>query len=85
MSSSEAATCSGAAARPLAPSEVVMPEQPQESSSSMMHPSREDAPGPPYSSATCVFMSPTSHALRSTSSGQSPSRSYSQATGRISF
>ena len=30
-------------------------------------------------------MSPTSHALRRTSSGQVPSRSYSQATGRISF
>src|SRR5687768_11687644 len=30
-------------------------------------------------------MRPTSHALRRTASGQSPSRSYSQATGRISL
>ena len=40
LSSSEPATDSGAEARPLAPSEVVMPEQPHESSSSMMQPSR---------------------------------------------
>ena len=40
LSSSEPASASGAEARPLAPSDVVMPEQPQESSSSMMHPSR---------------------------------------------
>ena len=38
--SSERADASGAEARPLAPSEVAMPEQPQASSSSMMHPSR---------------------------------------------
>ena len=40
LSSSEPATDSGAEARPLALIEVVMPEQPHESSSSMMHPSR---------------------------------------------
>jgi hypothetical protein len=40
LSSSEPARASGADARPLAPSEVVIPEQPHESSSSMMHPSR---------------------------------------------
>ena len=40
LSSSEPARESGALARPLAPSDVVMPEQPQESSSSMMQPSR---------------------------------------------
>ena len=40
LSSSEPASASGAVARPLAPSEVAMPEQPQESSSSMMQPSR---------------------------------------------
>src|SRR5829696_2239787 len=85
LSSSEAATESGAEARPLAPSEVVMPEQPQDSSSSMMHPSRYEPPGPPYSSGMCEFISPSSQPLRSTSSGQVPSRSYSQATGRISF
>ena len=40
LTSSDPPSCTGAAARPLAPSEVVMPEQPQESSSSMMQPSR---------------------------------------------
>src|SRR3954451_22198105 len=72
-SSSEPATPSGAEARPLAPSEAVMPEQPHDSSSSMMQPSGEDVPGPPYSSGTCEFMSPPSHALRRTSSGHAPS------------
>src|SRR3954466_8506265 len=33
----------------------------------------------------CVFISPSSHAFRRISSGHVPSRSYSQATGRISF
>src|SRR3954454_11279508 len=47
LSSSDAASATGALARPFAPSEVVMPEQPHESSSSMMHPSRYDAAGPP--------------------------------------
>jgi hypothetical protein len=40
LSSCEPASASGAEARPLAPSDVVMPEQPHESSSSMMQPSR---------------------------------------------
>ena len=40
FSSSEPASPSGAVARPLAPIEVAMPEQPQESSSSTMAPSR---------------------------------------------
>ena len=40
LSSSEPPSESGAEARPFAPSDVVMPEQPQESSSSMMQPSR---------------------------------------------
>jgi hypothetical protein len=41
--------------------------------------------GPPKRSGTWVFIRPTSWALRMTSMGQVPSRSYSQATGRISF
>src|SRR5215217_1055661 len=85
LSSSEPASASGALARPLAPSEVPMPEQPQESSSSISAPSRYEAPGPPYSSGVWTFIRPSSHALRRMSSGQVPSRSYSQATGRISF
>ena len=40
LSSSQPASSSGAVARPLQPTEVWMPEQPQESSSSMMQPSR---------------------------------------------
>src|SRR5918998_2599994 len=73
LSSSEPARASGAEARPLALREVVMPEQPHESSSSMTQPSRYEPPGPPNSSPTCVFISPTSQALRSTSSGHVPS------------
>ena len=38
--SSEPASATGAAARPFAPTDVWMPEQPHASSSSMMHPSR---------------------------------------------
>src|SRR6201989_152291 len=52
LTSSEPARMTGAAARPLAPSDVVMPEQPQESSSSMRQPSGEARPGPPYSSGS---------------------------------
>src|SRR4051794_7228217 len=48
--SSEPARMPGALARPLAPSDVVMREQPQESPSSIRQPSRYDRPGPPYSS-----------------------------------
>ena len=40
LTSSEPPRSTGAPARPLAPSEVWMPEQPQESSSSMRQPSR---------------------------------------------
>src|SRR6476660_9721363 len=83
--SSEPPICTGAAARPLQAIEVPMPEQPQPSSSSISVPSRNEAPGPPYSSSMWLFISPSSQALRRTSSGQVPSLSYSQATGRISF
>src|SRR2546429_3563788 len=69
LSSSLAATCSGADASPLQAIDVPMPEQPQPSSSSMSTPSKNDAPGPPYSSSMCEFMIPSSQALRSTSSG----------------
>src|SRR3954471_7637791 len=60
LTSSEPPRTTGAAARPLAPSEVVMPEQPQDSSSSMMHPRRKDGRAPPYSSGAWVFIRPTS-------------------------
>src|SRR5438874_13240819 len=55
LSSSDAARPTGALARPLAPSDVPMPEQLHEISSSISAPSRYDAPGPPYSSAMCTF------------------------------
>ena len=40
LTSSEPPSMTGAEARPLAPSEVCTPEQPHDSSSSMMQPSR---------------------------------------------
>src|SRR3954469_12248713 len=49
LTSSDPPSRIGAPARPLAPSDVWMPEQPQASSSSMMQPSRYDRPAPPYS------------------------------------
>src|SRR5215216_3762166 len=50
--SSDAATMSGADARPLQFREVAMPEQPQPISSSMRAPVMLSRPGPPYSSGT---------------------------------
>src|SRR5947209_152244 len=47
LSSSEAASMIGAQARPLADSDVLIPEQPQASSSSIRQPSRKLRPGPP--------------------------------------
>src|SRR5947209_6167547 len=70
LSSSEAASSIGAMARPLADSEVLMPEHPQASSSSIRHPSRKPRPGPPYSAGRWVFNSPSSQALSITSWGQ---------------
>src|SRR5688500_17354804 len=46
--SSEPAIDTGAEARPLAPSDVWIPEQPQESSSSISAPSMCEIPAPPY-------------------------------------
>ena len=83
--SSEPPTPTGALARPLAPSEVAMPEQPQASSSSIRQPSRYEAPGPPYSSGMWLFISPSSQDFSSTSAGHEACSSCSQATGRISF
>ena len=62
-----------------------MPEQPHDSSSWTMQPSRQEMPGPPYASGMWTFMRPTAQARSRTSWGHVPSRSYSQATGRISF
>src|ERR1700719_587581 len=61
--SSEPPSAIGAVARPLQPSEVWMPEQPQDSSSSIRQQSRYPAPAPPYSSSMCEFISPTSQAF----------------------
>ena len=85
LSSSEAASTIGAVARPLQESEVPMPEQPQAISSSISAPSRKPRPGPPYSAGRWLFIRPSSQAFSMMSWGQVPSRSYSQATGRISF
>src|ERR671919_1218720 len=78
-------SATGVIARPFAASEVPIPEQPQPNSSSIKAPDRKSRPGPPYSSGTWVFISPTSQALSMISWGQVPSLSYSQATLRISF
>ena len=83
--SSEPPRATGVIARPLAASEVPIPEQPQPNSSSIRQPERKSSPGPPYSSGTWVFINPTSQALSMISCGQVPSLSYSQATLRISF
>src|SRR4029079_10590364 len=81
--SSEPPIETGAEARPLAISEVPIPEHPQPISSSIRHPERQSSPGPPYSSATWVFMRPTSQAFSMISCGQVPSLSYSHATLRM--
>src|SRR4029077_3628384 len=75
LTSSEPPREIGAVASPLQPSEVWMPEQPHESSSSIRQPSRKPAPGPPYSSGTWEFIRPTSHAFSMMSCGHVPSRS----------
>jgi hypothetical protein len=75
----------GADASPLQEIEVPIPEQPQPSSSSIRTPSIEEAPAPPYSAGMWGFISPTSQAFSMIACGQVLSRSYSQATGRISF
>jgi hypothetical protein len=59
----------------LAISEVPMPEQPQPISSSIRQPERKSRPGPPYSSAMWVFISPISQAFSMMSWGQVPSLS----------
>src|SRR3979411_3422605 len=61
--SSEPPSAIGAVASPLHPSEVWIPEQPHESSSSIRQPSRYPAPAPPYCSSMWEFISPSSHAL----------------------
>src|ERR1700749_3315187 len=85
LSSSEAASRTGAEARLLHDSEVPIPEQPQAISSSMITPSSTDRPAPPYSIGRWLFINPSSQALSRISPGQVASRSYSHATGRISF
>src|SRR5258707_9597897 len=63
LTSSEPPSAIGAVASPLQPSEVWMPEQPHESSSSIRQPSREPAPAPPNSSSMWELISPSSHAF----------------------
>src|ERR1700684_62438 len=63
LSSSEAARTIGAVARPLQDTDVPIPEQPQEISSSISAPSRKPSPGPPYSAGRWLFMRPSSQAF----------------------
>src|ERR1700704_4064743 len=74
--SSEPPRAIGAVARPLQPSDVWIPEQPHESSSSMRQPSSSPAPAPPYCSSMGEFISPSSHALSMMSCVHVPSLSY---------
>jgi hypothetical protein len=64
---------------------VPIPEQPHPSSSVISTPSMKEAPAPPYSSGMWAFINPNSHAFSMIACGQVASRSYSQATGRISL
>jgi hypothetical protein len=74
----------GPSARPLAVIEVATPEQPQASSSSRKHVSRDERPCPPYTSGMNPVINPRSYAFRNSSIGKTPSRSHSAAFGRIS-
>ena len=67
--SSVPAASSGPAPRPLQPSEVPMPEQPQFSSSATTQPSSRLSSGPPYSAGMCRFIRPTACAFAITSAG----------------
>ena len=83
--SSVPARITGPAPRPLAPSEVPIPEQPQFSSSPTSMPSKAERPMPPKRSGTCRFIRPSSCAFAITSAGWVWCSSYSAAFGRISF
>ena len=69
----------------LAVTETAIPEQPHESSSPISTPSSVESAGPPSSSGTWTFMSPSSCALAMMSAGCVWLSSYSAAFGRISF
>src|SRR6478609_3652029 len=67
--SSEPPSWIGAVASPLQPSDVWIPEQPHDSSSSIRQPSRYPAPAPPSSSSMWDFIRPTSHPFSMMSCG----------------
>src|SRR6201995_2195687 len=52
----------GREARPWRGREVPIPEQPEASSSSVMHPSTAEGPPPPYSAGRWLFIRPSSQA-----------------------
>ena len=79
------ASSTGAEPSVFATIDVAIPEQPQASSSPISIMSKPPSPGPPYSSGTCGFISPTSCAFAITSAGCVECSSYSAATGRISL
>ena len=76
MSASLAPAITGSSASPFASIAVPIPVQPHASSSDSSAPSRQPMPRPPHFSGMCVFISPTSWALRSTSHGYSIDRSW---------
>ena len=83
--SSSPAMTTGAEPSVFATIETAMPAQPHESSSPISIPAKPGSPGPPYSSGTWTFISPTSCAFAITSAGCVACSSYSAAFGRISF
>src|SRR5215470_17527361 len=70
--SSVPATSSGVAPSEFAAIDVLMPEQPNETSSCTRQLSRQLPPRPPYASGTSMFMSPVSQARFRISRGNSP-------------
>ena len=81
--SSLPATISGNAPRWLHMMLVLMPAQPNESSSLIRQPSRVCSPSPPYSSGISTFIRPSSQASLKVSTGNLLSSSHSPAKGMI--
>ena len=83
--SSVPATSSGVAPSEFAAIDVLMPEQPNETSSWTRQLSRQLPPSPPYASGISMFISPVSHAFFRISRGNSPVSSWWPAFGMISL
>src|SRR6185295_18470017 len=83
--SSLPATSSGVAPSEFAVIDVLIPEQPNETSSCTRQLSKQLPPRPPYSAGISMFISPVSHAFLRISRGNSPVSSKCAARGTISL